>query len=324
MLRAPWSRMDLDQQSTSPGTAQNPPSPRRRPSAANVYSTEEAEQETPSSQLLTETRPGASEPAGVAQQEHSRAARRLGSVSKKPRHKPLTVRMATAQHSLLPILQKHWFLVGLVLSIVFAKLAPEIGAKGGVFVLCCVCVSVCLSVSPFFPSLSLSLPPFSSLPPLSRPTAQQVHCPPHMCASIGVLKPEYTVKYGAVFLIFFNSGLTLKTEVLASRLSVPAFLVLCPASCTLLTTTWFALMLAGAEKGCDAVSCARHDPMLYSLRGAPCDGLCRADASCVSRLEPSHLHRVRCPQLHLSHCVLPVGRTMLTILFFLCVLLLVL
>eukprot|EP00049_Salpingoeca_infusionum_P026135 m.23948 g.23948 ORF g.23948 m.23948 type:complete len:363 (+) comp8547_c1_seq1:250-1338(+) len=55
-------------------------------------------------------------------------------------------------------LLKHWFLVGLVASIGFAKLAPWVGVKNG------------------------------------------------------PLHPEWTVKYGAVSLIFFNSGLTLKTE----------------------------------------------------------------------------------------------------------------
>jgi hypothetical protein len=32
-----------------------------------------------------------------------------------------------------------------------------------------------------------------------------------MAVSLGILKPEWTVKYGAVFLIFFNSGLTLRS-----------------------------------------------------------------------------------------------------------------
>ncbi|EGD72793.1 sodium/bile acid cotransporter 7 [Salpingoeca rosetta] len=65
---------------------------------------------------------------------------------------------SSSPNSLVNSLRKHWFLVGLVASILFARAAPDLGAKGG------------------------------------------------------PLMPEYTVKYGAVFLIFFNSGLTLKTE----------------------------------------------------------------------------------------------------------------
>ncbi|XP_044739282.1 sodium/bile acid cotransporter 7-B-like [Chrysoperla carnea] len=56
------------------------------------------------------------------------------------------------------LLRKHWFILGILLSIIFAAIAPNIGTKGG------------------------------------------------------VLKPEYTVKYGAVSVIFLISGLSLKTE----------------------------------------------------------------------------------------------------------------
>ena len=54
--------------------------------------------------------------------------------------------------------KKHWFLIGIVLSILAAKANPSFGAKGG------------------------------------------------------FLRPEYTVKYAAVSFIFFNSGLSLRTE----------------------------------------------------------------------------------------------------------------
>lgn len=56
------------------------------------------------------------------------------------------------------ILRNNWFIIGIVIAIIFAKLYPDIGSKGG------------------------------------------------------ILKPEITVKYVAVFIIFFNSGLSLKTE----------------------------------------------------------------------------------------------------------------
>eukprot|EP00730_Choanoeca_flexa_P006482 TRINITY_DN12161_c1_g2_i3.p1 TRINITY_DN12161_c1_g2~~TRINITY_DN12161_c1_g2_i3.p1 ORF type:complete len:380 (+),score=47.51 TRINITY_DN12161_c1_g2_i3:65-1204(+) len=38
------------------------------------------------------------------------------------------------------------------------------------------------------------------------------HLNPQIGKKGGILKPEWTVKYGAVFLIFFNSGLTLRSE----------------------------------------------------------------------------------------------------------------
>lgn len=66
---------------------------------------------------------------------------------------------------MLVSLQKNWFLIGIVVVISLARLAPFIGAKGG------------------------------------------------------VLKPEITVKYVAVSAIFFNSGLSLKTEELRSAFS---------------------------------------------------------------------------------------------------------
>lgn len=66
---------------------------------------------------------------------------------------------------MLAKLQKNWFLIGIVLVICLAKLAPFIGAKGG------------------------------------------------------VLKPEITVKYVAVSVIFLNSGLSLKSEELKNALS---------------------------------------------------------------------------------------------------------
>ena len=37
------------------------------------------------------------------------------------------------------------------------------------------------------------------------------------CSFAGPLRPEYTVKYIAVSLIFFNSGLSLKTEVITVK-----------------------------------------------------------------------------------------------------------
>ncbi|XP_033097371.1 sodium/bile acid cotransporter 7-like isoform X1 [Anneissia japonica] len=65
---------------------------------------------------------------------------------------------------LLDKIKKNWFLIGIIVVISFAKLAPVIGVKGG------------------------------------------------------ILRPEITVKYLAVSFIFFNSGLSLRTEDLASAL----------------------------------------------------------------------------------------------------------
>ncbi|KAL5011446.1 hypothetical protein ScPMuIL_009997 [Solemya velum] len=62
------------------------------------------------------------------------------------------------------LLKQNWFLIGLVLVIVFAKLSPDFGATGG------------------------------------------------------LLKPEITVKYFAVSLIFLNSGLSLRSEDLTKAL----------------------------------------------------------------------------------------------------------
>ncbi|XP_015256545.1 PREDICTED: sodium/bile acid cotransporter 7 isoform X3 [Cyprinodon variegatus] len=65
---------------------------------------------------------------------------------------------------LLARLRKEWFIIGIVLVILSAKLQPSVGVKGG------------------------------------------------------PLKPEITIAYFAVSLIFFNSGLSLKTEELRSAL----------------------------------------------------------------------------------------------------------
>ncbi|XP_048244258.1 sodium/bile acid cotransporter 7-like isoform X6 [Haliotis rufescens] len=66
--------------------------------------------------------------------------------------------------SLLRSAIQNWFLIGIVLVIILAKVSPNIGAKGG------------------------------------------------------FLKPEVTVKYIGVSIIFFNSGLSLKTEKLTAAL----------------------------------------------------------------------------------------------------------
>jgi len=66
---------------------------------------------------------------------------------------------------MVSLLRKNWFLIGIVVVISLAKLAPYIGAKGG------------------------------------------------------ILRPEYTVKYGAVSIIFFNSGLSLRTEDLKNAIT---------------------------------------------------------------------------------------------------------
>lgn len=60
--------------------------------------------------------------------------------------------------ALISLLKRNWFLTGIVLVIIFARLLPQIGLKGG------------------------------------------------------ILKPEITVTYIAVFVIFFNSGISIKTE----------------------------------------------------------------------------------------------------------------
>uniref|UniRef100_A0A3Q2ZG53 Solute carrier family 10 member 7 n=1 Tax=Hippocampus comes TaxID=109280 RepID=A0A3Q2ZG53_HIPCM len=65
---------------------------------------------------------------------------------------------------LLATIRKEWFIIGIVLVILSAKVEPSFGAKGG------------------------------------------------------PLKPEITISYLAVSLIFFNSGLSLKTEELTSAL----------------------------------------------------------------------------------------------------------
>ncbi|EDO46325.1 predicted protein [Nematostella vectensis] len=66
---------------------------------------------------------------------------------------------------MLAAIKKNWFLIGIVVVISLAKIAPFIGEKGG------------------------------------------------------ILKPEYTVKYIAVSVIFFNSGISLRTEDLKSALT---------------------------------------------------------------------------------------------------------
>lgn len=66
---------------------------------------------------------------------------------------------------MIAFIKKNWFLLGIVTVICLARLAPYIGAKGG------------------------------------------------------ILKPEYTVKYGAVSIIFFNSGLSLRTEDLKNAIT---------------------------------------------------------------------------------------------------------
>ncbi|XP_061664499.1 sodium/bile acid cotransporter 7 isoform X4 [Syngnathoides biaculeatus] len=65
---------------------------------------------------------------------------------------------------LLASIRKEWFIIGIVLAILSAKVQPELGVKGG------------------------------------------------------PLRPEITVSYAAVSLIFFNSGLSLKTEELTGAL----------------------------------------------------------------------------------------------------------
>ncbi|XP_068569282.1 sodium/bile acid cotransporter 7 isoform X2 [Cebidichthys violaceus] len=65
---------------------------------------------------------------------------------------------------LLARVRKEWFIIGIVLVILAAKLQPSVGVRGG------------------------------------------------------PLKPEITIAYAAVSLIFFNSGLSLKTEELTSAL----------------------------------------------------------------------------------------------------------
>uniref|UniRef100_A0A672PDD3 Sodium/bile acid cotransporter 7-like n=1 Tax=Sinocyclocheilus grahami TaxID=75366 RepID=A0A672PDD3_SINGR len=65
---------------------------------------------------------------------------------------------------LIARVRKEWFIIGIVLVITCAKLAPSVGVKGG------------------------------------------------------PLRPEITITYVAVSVIFFNSGLSLKTEELASAL----------------------------------------------------------------------------------------------------------
>ncbi|KAK3611410.1 hypothetical protein CHS0354_034857 [Potamilus streckersoni] len=62
------------------------------------------------------------------------------------------------------LIRKNWFLVGIVIAIVFAKLDPYVGVNGG------------------------------------------------------ILRPEITVKYVAVFIIFFNSGISIKSEDLGKAL----------------------------------------------------------------------------------------------------------
>lgn len=89
--------------------------------------------------------------------------------------------------------KKHWFLIGIVVVILSAKLNPSIGAKGG------------------------------------------------------LLKPEYTVKYIAVSFIFFNSGLSLRSEDLTraiTRVRLHAFI----QGFTLLFVPAFVYMLTSALK----------------------------------------------------------------------------
>lgn len=81
-------------------------------------------------------------------------------------------------------LRKQWFLIGMVLAILLAQFHPAPGCKGG---------------SMEFTHLPIQLGPEIILF--------------RLCVTTGLLKPEFTVKYIAVSLIFLNSGLSVKTEV---------------------------------------------------------------------------------------------------------------
>ncbi len=76
-------------------------------------------------------------------------------------------------------LLKRWFLVGIVTVIVLAKLQPLIGVERGIRITIELFICACMTDS----------------------------------FATGPLHPEYTVRYIAVSVIFFNSGLSLKTEV---------------------------------------------------------------------------------------------------------------
>jgi len=73
------------------------------------------------------------------------------------------------------------------------------------------------------------------------------------CTSSGILQPEWTVKYGAVFLIFFNSGLTLRSEDLrAAALQVRVHAVI--QGFTLLAVPAAMMVLVGVLESTTGIS----------------------------------------------------------------------
>ena len=91
--------------------------------------------------------------------------------------------------SLLMELKKRWFLIAIVLVIISANIYPNLGAKYG----------KCIMNFKWILGASVELIRGCGINTL--------------LIFLGPLRPEITIKYIAVSLIFFNSGLSLQTEV---------------------------------------------------------------------------------------------------------------
>ncbi|XP_074679868.1 sodium/bile acid cotransporter 7 isoform X2 [Strix aluco] len=94
---------------------------------------------------------------------------------------------------LLERLRKEWFILGIVLVIAVARLEPAVGVKGG------------------------ELDPHGASCRIHAVSSADLKDNFKLIIS-GPLKPEITITYIAVSAIFFNSGLSLKTEELTSAL----------------------------------------------------------------------------------------------------------
>ena len=98
--------------------------------------------------------------------------------------------------SLAEEIKKRWFLLSIMLVITLANVYPPLGAKNGNFVL-----NIYIIIMPIIINFFCYSRKFKTF-----------------CSFAGPLRPEYTVKYIAVSLIFFNSGLSLKTEVITVKI----------------------------------------------------------------------------------------------------------
>ena len=97
---------------------------------------------------------------------------------------------------LVAVLLKNWFLCGIVLFILLAWADPEIGKKE-----CSKLTNYCNIYLSFFGDIRIT----NKLVIFTNTLNSEL-------SKGGPLHPEITVKYFAVGFIFFNSGLSLKSE----------------------------------------------------------------------------------------------------------------